>query len=206
MVACATGTGSTDVGEGGILQDAARDVNVVPNKDSSPPNDTGVPPEEDSGGGCTQSVVINEVKTDGTTANDELIELYNPSSCAVPLGDWELKYQSSGGGAGAAGYKFLVGDSIPAKSYLVLTPGSTATPLKTGMAADKGQIGLLDDTGKVVDAVAYGVVTAGDYREKQSAPAPPSGGTVGRNANSDDTDDNKADFKTFTTPSAGVAN
>ena len=74
VVACATGTeGGIDVGEGGLVEEAAaRDVNVVPLKDGGLEEDTGVAPEEDSGGGCTQKVVINELKTGGPGANDEL--------------------------------------------------------------------------------------------------------------------------------------
>lgn len=208
LIACAngTGTGTGDLGDGGALDgDIGRDVNVVPTpKDSAPPGDTGGP--GDDSGSCTSQVLINELKTDGTSdPNDEMIELYNPSACAVPLGNWEIKYESAGGGAGLAGHKFATGDAIMAKSYLVLKPSSVSAKLTPGMKATDGQIGLLDDTAKLVDAVAYGTVTAGSYREKQSAPSP-SGGSVGRSPSGVDTDDNKADFKAYATPSEGVAN
>jgi hypothetical protein len=204
LVACATGKESIDNGEGGVEPlDGSRDVFVIPDKDSGS-TDTGAPP--DDAPSCNAKVVINELKTDGTNANDEMIELFNPGSCAVPLGDWELKYQSSAGGTGLAGYKFAVGDSILAGGYLVLTPGSSSAPLTAGMAATAGQVGLLDDKGSLVDAVAYGTVTAGSYREGVSAPSPPSKGSIGRSPNGGDTDNNKTDFKTYTTPSANVAN
>jgi hypothetical protein len=210
VIGCAKGTDGSgiDVGEGGIVEvdGGLRDVNVVPTpKDSSSPDDSGLLPGDDSGT-CTKKVVINELKTDGTTANDEMIELYNPSSCAVPLGSWELKYESSGGGTGMAGHKFATGDSIPSKAYLVLTPTSAAAKLTPGMAKSDGQVGLLDDKGTLVDAVAYGTVTTGSYREGPSAPSPPSGGSIGRSPDGADSNNNKNDFKTYTTPSAGVAN
>lgn len=208
VVGCARGTESIDVGEGGLVEDGGgvRDVNVMPTpKDSSSPDDSGPLPGDDSGS-CTKKVVINELKTDGTTADDEMIELYNPSSCAVPLGNWQIKYESSGGGPGSAGHKFATGDSIPSKAYVVLTPTGVAAKLTPGMAKSDGQVGLLDDKGVLVDAVAYGTVTMGSYREGQPAPSPPSGGSIGRSPNGVDTNNNKADFKTYTTPSPGVAN
>lgn len=211
--ACANGllNGIVDAEAGVDLDAATRDVNVLPGRDSSTPDDDdgGKLPGDDAGGTCTKKVVINELKTDGPGANDEMIELFNPSSCAVPLGNWELKYQSSGGGNGLAGYKFATGDSIAANAYLIVAPANAPKKdaiLNPGMAAGSGQVGLLDDTGKVIDAVAYGSVTMGDYREAQSAPTPPSGGSIGRSPNGGDTDDNKGDFRTYTTPSAGVAN
>lgn len=206
VVACANGTATgADFGEGGVEQDASRDVNVIPTpKDGAPPEDTGTTPGGDSGS-CSQKVVINEVKTDGTTTNDEMVELYNPSTCAVPLGNWELKYQSAGGGAGPAGHKFAVGDSIPSKGFLVLTPGGS-TDWTAGMAAGSGQVGLLDGTGKLVNGVGYGTVTGGSYKEGTAAPSPPSGGSIGRFPSGVDTGNNKTDFKTYTTPSPAIAN
>jgi hypothetical protein len=204
VLACATGTDSVVSAEGGPEPaDGARDVFVIPADSGT--QDTGGPPPDDAAS-CTAQVVINELKTDGTTANDELIELFNPGSCAVPLGDWQLKYQSSSGGAGLAGYKFEIGASILAGGYLVLTPGSSSTPLTPGMAGASGQVGLLDDKGTLVDAVAYGSVTAGSYREGQSAPSPPTNGSIGRSPSGTDTGNNKSDFKTYTTPSPNVAN
>jgi hypothetical protein len=210
LVACAKGTDNATLDEGGLVEeDAGRDVNVLPvQTDSSTANPDGsvLPPGDSSTGGCTMKVVINELVSNGAGgANDEMIELYNPSSCAVDLGSWELKYESSGGGVGAAGHKFLVGDSIPSLGYLTLTPGGS-TPWTPGMAAASGQVGLLDDKAKVIDAVAYGSVTMGDYREGTSAAAPASGGSIGRSPNGSDTGNNKTDFKTYPAPSPGAPN
>ena len=210
VVACAKGTDSGTLDEGGTVEeDAARDVNVVPvNRDGSmtDPDSPVLPPEDSSTGGCTAKVVINELVTNGAGgANDEMVELYNPSACAADLGGWALKYESSAGGTGAAGHAFVAGDTIPSMGYLVLTPGGT-TNWTAGMAAASGQVGLLDGTGKLVDGVAYGTITGGDYREKTAATAPASGGSIGRSPNGADTDNNKSDFKTYATPSPGAAN
>jgi len=211
VVACATGTATTiDLGEGGTVpDDASRDVNVVPlPKDSAAPEDTGTLPGDDSGS-CSQKVVINEVKTAGTTADDEMIELYNPSTCAVPLGNWTIKYSSAAGSpaTGTTRHTFASGDSISAKGFLVLTPGGS-TDLTPGMAAGDGQVGLLDDKGTTVDGVAYGTVTAANrvYGEGTTAVSPASGGSIGRSPSGADSDNNKTDFKAYGTPSPGIAN
>lgn len=217
LVACATGTdsgsGAADPGDGGAPDgDAARDVYVVPApKDSAVPDDAAVDDSgEDSGNttGCTKKIVINELKTAGASSpDDEMVELYNPNTCSVPLGSWTIKYQSaSGSGSPSTRATFATGDAISAKSYLVLTPTSSSAKLAAGMAADNGQIGLLNDTGGVVDAVAYGTVTGGTYREGTAAPSPPPGGSIGRSPNGVDTNDNSVDFKAYATPSQNVAN
>lgn len=209
VVACAKGTDNvaTDTDEGGIVEDAAgRDVNVIPTPKDAAAGDTGTTPEKDSGGSCTGKVVINEVKTEGTGgANDEMIELYNSSSCAVDLGNWTIKYQSGGGSSPTVRATFPNGASIGANAYLVLTPGGS-TALTPGMSASDGQVGLLDDTSKIVDAVAWGTVTSGSYREGQSASAAPSNGSIGRSPNGGDTNNNKTDFKGYGTASPGIAN
>jgi hypothetical protein len=78
--------------------------------------------------------------------------------------------------------------------------------LTPGFAAADGQVGLVDDKGATVDAVAYGTITKKTYFEGTAAVAPPSGGSIGRFPSGTDTENNKADFKTYTTASPGIAN
>jgi hypothetical protein len=213
VVACANGTSSTaDPGEGGTEEGGLRDVNVLPGKDSGKPlEDTGVPPEEDSGGSCTQKVVINEVMTrSASSAAVEFIELYNPNTCAVPLGDWDIGYKSAAGNGTGVVIKFAVGESILAKSFLLVgSDGFSATKdatFATGFSgmADDGQIALRDDTGTVIDSVGFGSAT-GVFVEKSAAPGPTTTSSVGRKSDGVDTDDNAADFKT-STPTPRAAN
>lgn len=213
LFACAMGTSTAIPGDEGGVDDGGTtgDRTLPPPGDSSGGTpDTG--PEEDSGGSCTKKVVLNEIQT-GTSANAniEFVELYNPNTCAVPLGNWKIKYQSGGGGGGPAGHAFAVGDSIPAKSFLVIaaaafTGKKDAVLDTTGFAGGDGQIGLLDDSDKKVDGVGYGTVTGGAYREGTAAPAPPANGTIGRKTDGVDTDNNSADWKTMATGTPGAAN
>jgi hypothetical protein len=209
VVACATGTESTDTGDGGIVEvDAARDVNVVPNpKDSSSPDDSGMLPGDDSGS-CTKKVVINEVLVNGPSGS-EFVELYNPSACAVPLGNWKIAYKSAGNTAGGATHTFATGTSIAPKAfYLVATAtytGAKDATFNGGFGNTGGQVGLLDDTKALIDAVGYDTGTSGEYTEGAPAPLPPTNSSIARKADGVDTNDNKADFKTAT-PSGGQPN
>ena len=212
VVACATGTGGStaDPGEGGTEEGGLRDVNVLPGKDSGKPDeDTGVPPEEDSGGSCTQKVVINELMTQKSgTATTEFIELYNPNMCAVPIGGWRIEYKSSTGTGNGVLHTFGTGDSINSKTVLLLGTATFAgqkdVTFAAGMA-DNGQIALRDDADKIVDSVGFGTAT-GPFVEQSSAPGPNATASVGRKSDGVDTDDNSADFKTLTTPTPRAAN
>ncbi len=207
VVACATGTeGGGGDGDGGVEPaDASRDLFVLPGKESGA-DDTGSPTDS---GGCTGKVVINELSTrTSASASAEFVELYNPSTCAVPLGNWRVAYKSSGGTGNGVLHTFGVGDSILAKTFLVLGTsqfvGKKDATFSAGMA-DDGQIALQDDTGKTIDAVGFGSAT-GVFVEKSPAPAAPNNGSVGRKADGIDSDNNAADFKVLPSPSPGARN
>ncbi len=212
-IACANGTNPIDLDDEGGIGDASRDLAVIPlpGRDSAtPPGDGGQDTGTDAPLPTGTHVVINEIQTAGSGANSELVELYNPTGSTVSLANWEVRYASAGGGAGGAGHKFNGAASIPANGYLVLKPSDNTWT--AGMAATAGQVGLFDATlptqGKLIDGVAYGTGSGGStvYREGQSAPSPPTGGSIGRSPNGVDSDSNKNDFRTYTTLSAGSAN
>lgn len=167
----------------------------------------------DSGqGSCTPKVVINELQSNGPNGA-EFIELYNSGNCAVDLSGWQLAYRSAAGNTGPALHKFDSGSSISAKTFLLLanakfTSGGTVAPFNGAgsLGNTGGQVGLLDDGGKMIDGVGYGSGTTGAYTEGSPAPAPGTNGSIGRKTDGVDTDDNASDFKGFGTPSPGVAN
>lgn len=213
---CADGTAESDATGAASVVDGGTEGGVaVPGRDGGGGGgggDGGT--EEDSGGGnCTRRVVINEVKTSGqSSADDEFVELYNAGTCAVPLGDWKLPYRSKTGTGSAVLYTFPSGASI-AKGAFMLIASSAFSGKKDGEfvanahMADEGQVGLVDDTDKTVDALGFGLNTTGPFVEGDSAPKPPSGGgSVGRKQDGLDTGDNASDCRAFNDPTPGVSN
>lgn len=175
------------------------------------------PQDKDSGGPkCTGKIVVNELMTAGATAADEFVELYSDATCAISLGGWKLSYRASSGNLSVGGlYTFPAGSQIAAKGFLVLAgdgfKGKSDGTLSGSMAADRGQVALLDDTGKVVDGVAYGTMImtdagAGTYAEKTPAQAPLVNASISRKSDGLDTDDNSADFVRTSPHTAGVSN
>jgi len=218
--ACAQGQGDIDLGGGGSVTDpdggSASDGARVPGRDAGGGDDEpdgSVPDGSKSEdcpppSGCTGKVVISELMARGPSgAGDEFVELYNPNTCAVPLGGWKLAYKSKTGTGNTVLHTFEAGDSIAGGAFLVLgtpsfSPKKDAT-MNRGMA-DEGQVGLLDDGQVLVDAVGYGT-TSGPYIEGTPTSGPPATGSVGRPCGVD-TDDNAADFKAYPEHSAGAPN
>ncbi len=213
VVACAQGQDGIDLGsgadpDGGSGSDGAR----IPASDGGGGGSDSGKTQDDSGGGqgCTGKVVINELMTGGSGgATQEFIELYNPTSCAVSLGNWKLPYKSVSGTGNGVLHTFGAGDSIAAESFLVIgTASFTGTKDATmngGMSDSGGQVGLVDDADNLVDGLGYGGAT-GPYVEGTAAGKPPANGSVGRKSDGLDTDSNSADCKVFTQHSAGAPN
>lgn len=211
FVACANGTaddGITDDPTTGDSSspDSASDHSLVnPGDTSTFPGDSSMVTESgaDTSPPVTSHVVINELRT----ASPEFCELYNPTSAAVSLSGWEVRYASSAGNAGTAGHKFGASDTIGPKSFLLLMNGTWTE----GMAATDGQLGLFNAAGTgatKIDGIAYGNVTSGtlNYGEGAAGPGPSATGSIGRKTDGVDTDKNSADWTTFATPTPGAPN
>lgn len=211
-LACARGQDGIDPGEGAGDTDPDGGGNVrLPTRDgggSSDGGDIAKPDDSSAGPGCTGKVVLNELQCDGP-GGAEFVELFNPNDCAVSLGGWTVLYRSREDNPGAALHSFGAGGSIAANDFVVLGndsfKGAKQASLGSGMGNSGGQLGLLDDTGKLVDAVGYSSGTAGMYTEGGPAPSP-GAGSVGRDSAGIDTDDNSVDFKAYAQPSPGAPN
>ena len=163
-----------------------------------------------SGGACDGKVVINEVLVGGTSnADEEFIELFNPTSCDVPLGSWTLEYKAKSGNSGGQRVAFASNAKIPAGGFLVSGTaqfgGAKQVTMAAGMASDGASVALIDGSSKTIDAVGWGIATAG-YTEGSTTPAPPAGDSIARKQDGVDTDDNKADFAVAATPTPGKPN
>lgn len=219
-VACAQGESDVDIEEGlaagldagiegGPRLPSSSGSGGASGSNPEPNGDGGTDLEPSPEPGCVGKVVINEVMARGSKgAAEEFIELYNPSSCAISLGGWQLPYRSKSGNGDAVLYTFPAAQSIAAGAYLVLGTslfaGGKDITIPDGMA-DEGQVGLLDGAGQIVDALGYGGAV-GAYVEGIAAPAAPANGSVGRKSDGLDTDNNGSDCKGFNKPTPGAMN
>jgi predicted extracellular nuclease len=161
----------------------------------------------------------------GATLKNDFIELYNPTTSAVPLAGWSVQYASAIGTTWAA--TNLAG-SIPAGGYYLIKEaagsGGTVelpTPDATGsiaMGATAGKVALVSNstllsgscpTGtQIADLVGYGT-TANCFEGAGPAPAPSNTLSIHRaGGGATDTENNATDFAAGTptpTPSADPA-
>jgi hypothetical protein len=102
-----------------------------------------------------RSVIINEIAWAGTAsglADDEWIELYNPSGVAIDLTDWELR-------ASDGTPTIILDGIIPAGGYFLLERDDdtvvsdiAANQIYTGALSNSGEIlSLVDTSNKVID-------------------------------------------------------
>ena len=169
-------------------------------------------------------IKINELlpNPEGADAENEFIELFNPSDESVSLDGWGLASGTSSW-PGIPKIIFPGGVSIPAGGFFVIG-GQDIEEADYGMDEDPDMLGnssknpdgvrLVDCTGDVQDTVLYG--KAGEAIEDfellddaagvSMASMPRDGLTVGRIVDGVDTDDNAADFVANMAPTPGTAN
>lgn len=166
---------------------------------------------------CEGNIVINELEPAGD-GGAEFVELFNPTDCALALGSWKVLYRSGANVPGVGSlHTFGPSDAIRSRNFLLLANdkfvGQRDGDLSGSMGNEGGQVALVDYEGTIIDAVGYGKVTdagaikdAGPFTEKKPVPITSDTMSVGRKKDGIDTDDNSADFKSFTQPSPRVSN
>jgi uncharacterized protein YdeI (BOF family) len=158
-------------------------------------------------------LVVSELVTGGAGASDEYIELYNPTSEALPLEGLELVYVSASGltisrrtawDAGAP--ELPPGRHVLLANELGIYAGIADATYASGMAASGGSVALrIVGASSPIDAVGWGSA-ASSWMEGIAAPAPAAGESLerlpgGSSGSTRDTDDNASDFAVRTVPS-----
>lgn len=173
---------------------------------------------------ATSHVVISEVQVEGDTANDEFVELYNPTESSIDITGWKLKRLNSAGTT----YNLVtsIEGSIPAHGFFLMTHPADYTGSESAddlyssasyAMSSNNTVILFNDADEVIDKVGMG--SASDSPEGSYAPEPPADQSVERKAkgtstsitmaiggvdeflgNGHDTDNNSMDFVSRTTP------
>lgn len=138
------------------------------------------------------NVVISEIQIAGTAANDEFVELYNPTNQAVDLTGWRLSRRSSSATGSLTNLVSSLSGSIQPRGYFLLAnPAFTSTQVDqyysattSGVAANNTVILFSDNGQTVVDKVGMG--TAED-NETASSVLPEAGQSIERKANANAT-------------------
>lgn len=169
-------------------------------------------------------IVINELQTNGVgtgTTGQEFIELKNISTAAVDISGWKLQYISSTGNLATAKYfvTFPTSTVIYPGGFLLITPDTylpDSAPKITyeinssfsGMASTGATVRLVDAINVVVDTVGWGTKIT-TLSESELALAPADGMSIQRkvvDGQTVDSDNNKNDFESLTTPTPQTEN
>jgi hypothetical protein len=170
-------------------------------------------------------VKINEIlpNPEGTDAENEFIELYNPSDSTVEIGGWGISAATSTW-PGAPSYIFPEGATIEAGGFTVVggleipvadfyMESGNSVSLGNGSKAPDG-VRLEDCTGDVQDTVLYGdpadpledLELTDDAGAQTLGSMPAENMSLGRTSDGVDTDNNAEDFRTNMPPSPGEPN
>lgn len=138
-------------------------------------------------------VVISEVQIAGTIADDDFIELYNPTSVSISLSGHRLVKRTSSGSSDENIVVFSSTDSMAAHSYLLWCNSGFTTLSCNKTSGDtlsnNNSIALRNgviDVSAIIDAVTFGT-PANPLGEGTSLLAPVASSSIERKANSTST-------------------
>lgn len=142
---------------------------------------------------ASTDVVISEIQVGGQTANDEFVELYNPTDTLMDLSGWRLSRRSSAiSGSITNLVTNMTGQIEPHGYFLIANPNYTGiiapdlfySATTSGIAANNTVILFRDNGVTVVDKVAMG--TAEDA-ETSAAVLPENSTSIERKAHNNST-------------------
>lgn len=166
----------------------------------------------------TDHVVISEVQVKGSNANQDFVELYNPTTSSVDLNGWKLRLKNSAGTESSL-VAIGAGESIPAHGFFLWanSTGGYAASIGADVSnsnnlSENNSVALRKPDDATVDQVAWGTTANPQFVEGTAfTPSPDSNQSIERKAyststaasmtgadatkgNGFDSDDNAADF------------
>ncbi|MBU2578938.1 lamin tail domain-containing protein, partial [Patescibacteria group bacterium] len=157
-------------------------------------------------------ILITEIQIEGAEKSEDFIELYNASSSAIDISNWQLKKRSKTGTESSVIFfdsnTFIAGQSYflwASKKDPLYPEKIKANVSTTAYLTENNSIALLDKNDRVVDAAAwgsFGATSTEPFFETEIFPENPDKGfSLQRKYSSSskeyqDTDNNKQDFQT----------
>jgi hypothetical protein len=148
-------------------------------------------------------VLIAAVQIAGASSTNDFVKLYNPTGSSVDMSGWKL-HKRSNTGTDYSLKVFPTGSVIAAGQYFIwanstngFSESISANVSSTETLSADNSVGLLDASGTVIDAVAWGTGT-GQYGEGPPYPTDPAANQILTRQLVDgsmvDTSDNANDF------------
>lgn len=147
----------------------------------------------------TNHIVINEIQTKGITANQDFIELYNPTAASIDMSGWKIRKRIS---TGTESSLVVIPASISISSHRYLLWANTlngysatlgADLANTSSLADNNSIALLNASDVVIDQVSWGT-GINQFKEGTGYPDNPGASQSIERKTGLDTDHNETDF------------
>ena len=151
----------------------------------------------------TDHVVISEVAVAGTTgANDEFVELYNPTNAEVDISGWRIQYMSAAGTTYSNTYQLPTGSKIGPRKYFLAASksymGSVSPDAKSSsdfalggtnghVRIGRSAIGAEPTDPLAVDTLGYGSAGTPEKGKPAYGGGFPAGGSAERKAYSTST-------------------
>lgn len=114
----------------------------------------------------TDHLVISEVQINGANANQDFVEIYNPTDSAVDLEDWQIRKRTSNG-TDSSLVLIGAGESIPAHGFFLWSNDQGTFETVVGADVSNGNnlsennsVALEDPADNVIDQVAWGIGTS----------------------------------------------
>jgi len=152
-------------------------------------------------------LVISEVQVTGGAgrANNDFIKIYNPTTSAIEISNWKLRKRIQSGVESSIRV-FPTGSVIPAQGYFMWANSDdnfhlsvNANVWSTAILSENYSIGLLNETGKVIDSLAWGAGHVNPSVENTPYPTNPGANQSLKRKFVDgiiqDTNNNAADFE-----------